>query len=120
MKLYIYFADPVRWKIFPVILDVFARRPEKYTRSNCTAEETINKLSTWISCFKVPETLVTNNDTQFASNLFKKFRDMNGIIHLYSPLYHFQSNRQAERLVDTFERVLLKGREDGMPSKVIA
>ena len=86
---------------------------------HCTTSETIDKLSTLFSCFGVPETLVTDNGSQFAAESFKHFCKANGITHLRSPPYHPQSNGQAERFVDTFKRALLKGGGEGPTEQVI-
>ncbi|XP_055527452.1 uncharacterized protein K02A2.6-like [Wyeomyia smithii] len=65
----------------------------------------------------LPETIITDNGTQFCSSEFKKWCDQNGIIHIRTAPYHPQSNGQAERFVDTMKRLLLKIVEgEGVPS----
>ncbi|CAH8670586.1 unnamed protein product [Schistosoma rodhaini] len=97
------FAGPIQGKLFLIIVDAFTKWSEVYTMLNCTTSETIHKLSTLFSCFGAPETLVTDNGSQFAAESFKHFCKANGITHFRSPPYHPQSNGQAERFVDTFK-----------------
>jgi len=63
--------------------------------------------------FGVPETIVSNNGTQFTSHKFREFS------HILSPPYHPQSNGRAERFVDTFNRSLLKQRVEGDVDKIL-
>lgn len=86
---------------------------------NSTASNTNHKLSTLSSYLGVLETLVTDKGSQFPAQSFKHFCSINGITHLCSPLYHAQSNGQAERFADTFKRALLKGEGDGITRQVI-
>jgi len=58
--------------------------------------------------FGIPETLVTDNGTQFISEAFQSFCLSHGIQHLRTPPFHPSSNGQAERFVDTFKRGLQK------------
>ncbi|KAH9585992.1 hypothetical protein MS3_00007063 [Schistosoma haematobium] len=118
-RLHADFAGPIQGKMFLIIVDAFTKWPEVYIMPNCTTSETIRKLSTLFSSFGVPETLVTDNGSQFAAESFKHFCRTNGINHLRSPPYHPQSNGQAERFVDTFKRALLKGGGEGTTEQVI-
>ncbi|XP_053692481.1 uncharacterized protein K02A2.6-like [Sabethes cyaneus] len=55
-----------------------------------------------------PETLLTDNGTQFTSEQFEVFCNNRGILHLKTPPFHPQSNELAERFVDTFKQGLRK------------
>ncbi|EYC24458.1 hypothetical protein Y032_0014g2514 [Ancylostoma ceylanicum] len=63
--------------------------------------------------FGNPQTLVTNNGTQSTSAPFLRFCRSRGITLVRSPPFHSQSNRQAERFVDTFKRGLAKLKGEG-------
>ncbi|CAH8818944.1 unnamed protein product [Schistosoma curassoni] len=112
-RLHADFAGPIRGRMYLVIVDALTKWPQIYAMVNCTASETISKLSELFSCFGVPETLVTDNGSQFTAESFKHFCNVNGIVHIRSPPYHPQSNGQVERFVDTFKRALLKGEGEG-------
>lgn len=61
----------------------------------------------------IPETIVSDNGTQFKSKEFAQMCEENGIEHLFSAPYHPQSNGQAERFVDTFKRTIGKLKGEG-------
>lgn len=103
----------------PVQIEVFTKWPEVYGITNCTASETINKLSTVFSCFRVSENSVTDKCSQFILDSFKHFCSIYEITHLRSPLYHPRSNEQAEIVVDTFKIALMKGEDERTTSQVI-
>jgi len=64
----------------------------------------------------VPETIVSDNGTQFISEKFQSYCLTNGIQHLRCPPFHPSSNGQAERFVDIFKRGLIKLQAGGNPS----
>lgn len=61
----------------------------------------------------MPDTLVSDNRTQFKSFEFGNFCLQNGIKQLFTAPYHPQSHGQAERFVDTLKRALLKMDAEG-------
>ena len=67
----------------------------------------------------LPETIVTDNGSQFTSGQFQEFCQQNSINHVCSPPYHPQYNGQAERFVDTFKRAMLKARGEGTTYDII-
>ena len=66
----------------------------------------------WLfSQYGPPETLDFDNGSQFTSETFLQFCSLCYITRFWSTPFHPQSNGQAERLVDTFKRSLLKAKE---------
>ena len=56
-------------------------------------------MSSHYTCYRLPETLVSDNGGQSISEEFSKFLKTNGIRHHRIPPYHAATNSQAERYV---------------------
>ncbi|XP_062539027.1 uncharacterized protein K02A2.6-like [Armigeres subalbatus] len=85
------YAGPVDGNYYLIVVDAFmAMFHEIFSRNG------------------MPETLITDNGTQFTSEDFEAFCSNSGILHLKTPPYHPQSNELAERFVDTFKRGIRK------------
>ncbi|KAA3674330.1 uncharacterized protein DEA37_0011406 [Paragonimus westermani] len=112
------FAGPFNGQTYLVIVDAYTKWPEVHNLRQPNTDSTIQKLSELFSCFGLPETVVTDNGSQFTSSIFESYCQRLGIQHMRSPVYHPQSNGQAERFVDTLKRALLKARGEGPPSHV--
>ena len=84
-----------------------------------TATSTVETLGKIFSQHGLPNTIVSDNGTQFTSSVFSDFCSQQGIEHIRSPPYFPQSNGQAERFVDTFKRALLTCRGEGTPVEII-
>ncbi|KER21195.1 hypothetical protein T265_10422 [Opisthorchis viverrini] len=84
--------------------------PEIVPVSSPTTSSTLRVLSNIFSQHGLPESIVSDNGSQFTSAEFRDFCTRHTITHVRSPPYHPQSNGQAERFVDTFKRALLKAR----------
>uniref|UniRef100_A0A914H730 Integrase catalytic domain-containing protein n=1 Tax=Globodera rostochiensis TaxID=31243 RepID=A0A914H730_GLORO len=99
--------------MYLLVIDSYSKWPEVFEMKSTGSAATIDKLRYLCSRYGLPETLVTDNGTQFTSKEFKEFTTQNGITHLFSAPYHPMSNGQAERFVDTFKRTCrkLKGEE---------
>nr|CAH8871688.1 unnamed protein product [Trichobilharzia regenti] len=67
----------------------------------------------------LPETIVTDDGSQFTSHRIQQYCSQNAIKHMFSPPYHPQSNGQAERFVDTLKEALLEAEGEGTPFDVI-
>nr|CDJ82258.1 RNA-directed DNA polymerase (reverse transcriptase) and Integrase domain containing protein [Haemonchus contortus] len=107
------FAGPLDGNFYLVIVDAFSKWPEIIQMNSITTSATIKAFSKVFAQFGNPQTLITDNGTQFTSAAFVDFCRRRGIKHVRSPPFHPQSNGQAERFVDTFKRGLakLKGEE---------
>ncbi|XGW08618.1 hypothetical protein V3C99_011164, partial [Haemonchus contortus] len=95
-------------KMYLIIVDAYSKWPEIVEMSSTTTSCTITELRRLFAQFGNPQTLVTDNGTQFTSKEFNDFCSQNGIRHIKSPPFHPQSNGQAERFVDTFKRSFKK------------
>ncbi|CAI2348977.1 unnamed protein product [Caenorhabditis sp. 36 PRJEB53466] len=109
------YAGPIDGIYYLVVVDSFSKWPEVMATKSITSTATIMPFGRIFAQFGNPETLVTDNGTQFSAQLFQSFCEERGINHLFSPPYHPQSNGQAERFVDTFKRTMkkLQGESEG-------
>ncbi|PIO67258.1 integrase core domain protein [Teladorsagia circumcincta] len=102
------FAGPLDGNYYLVIVDAYSKWPEIIQMNSITTPATISVLTKVFAQFGNPQTLITDNGSQFTSTTFANFCRRRGIKHVRSPLFHPQSNGQAERFVDTFKRGLAK------------
>lgn len=102
------FAGPVNGRMYLVVVDSYSRWPEILQMAQTTTLATIRRLEEIFARFGFPETLVSDNGSQFTSSEFARFCKQNGISHIRSPPYFPQSNGLAERFVDTFKRGMIK------------
>ncbi|XP_059622189.1 uncharacterized protein K02A2.6-like [Phlebotomus argentipes] len=93
---------------FLLIVDAFSKWPEIFKTSTMTANVTKDKLRECFARHGLPETLVSDNGTQFTSETFGDFCKEHGINHVRTASYCPASNGQAERFVDTLKRSLEK------------
>ena len=75
---------------------------------NPNPRNTIKALDEDFSCFGVPNTVVSDNETMFTGKEFKDYCYSLVIELTMTPAYNPRSNGQAERFVDTFKRALRK------------
>ena len=73
-----------------------------------TSAAVIEELQTICARFGLPETIITDNGTCFASAEFESFLQSNGIKHFTSAPYHPASNGLAERAVQIVKKGLRK------------
>uniref|UniRef100_A0A914R2Q9 RNA-directed DNA polymerase n=1 Tax=Panagrolaimus davidi TaxID=227884 RepID=A0A914R2Q9_9BILA len=107
-RIHIDYADTLG-KSFLVIVDSYSKWMDVYMMdSKATSSETIIALKRYIAENGIPRVIVSDNGGQFTSYEFAEFCDMYGIYHIRSPVYHPQSNGQAERFVDILKRFIQK------------
>ncbi|XP_061512483.1 uncharacterized protein K02A2.6-like [Anopheles gambiae] len=107
-RVHIDYAGPIDGAYFLIAVDAFTKWPEIVKTASITSHSTIILLRGIFARFGPPVTLVSDNGTQFTSEVFKEFCDANDIEHITTAPFHPQSNGQAERFVDTFKRALKK------------
>ena len=88
-------------------------KPEVRVMSATTASATLDVLREWFAVHGIPEQLVTDNGTQFTSELFEIFAKQNGIKHIKSAPYHPASNGLAERFIQSLKQSLKASVKDG-------
>uniref|UniRef100_A0AC34FS61 Integrase catalytic domain-containing protein n=1 Tax=Panagrolaimus sp. ES5 TaxID=591445 RepID=A0AC34FS61_9BILA len=76
--------------------------------NTANSANTVSFMDHYVAINGSPRVLVTDNGTQFTSAEFSSFCKLHGIRHITSPVYHPQSNGQAERMVDTVKRFIRK------------
>ncbi|XP_062551120.1 uncharacterized protein K02A2.6-like [Armigeres subalbatus] len=107
-RIHVDYAGPINGDYYLLAVDSFSKWPEIIRTRQITASTTITILRNIFARLGMPETLVSDNGTQFTSSLFTQFCSTNGIEHVTTAPFHPQSNGQAERFVDTFKRALKK------------
>lgn len=118
-RIHIDYAGPHLGRHFLIVVDAHSKYPEVIPVPNMTSRQTVTALRKLYAQHGVPETIVSDNGTQFTSQEFKEFCKANAVNHILSPPYHPQSNGRAERFVDTFKRGLLKLRGEGDKDKIL-
>uniref|UniRef100_A0A5S6Q5F3 RNA-directed DNA polymerase n=1 Tax=Trichuris muris TaxID=70415 RepID=A0A5S6Q5F3_TRIMR len=97
-RVHVDYAGPVEGRYLLVLVDAFSKWPEVFITEKITSSATISLLSRVFAQFGAPETIVSDNGTQFTAAEFKIFCAKNGIQHILIPPGHPQSNGQAETL----------------------
>lgn len=112
-RLHLDFAGPFQGSMFLIGVDAFSKWPEVQMMTTTTASATLDVLREWFACHGIPEQVVTDNGTQFTSEVFATFTKMNGIKHVRSAPYHPASNGLAERFVQSLKNSLQATMNDG-------
>ncbi|KAA3674546.1 uncharacterized protein DEA37_0009003 [Paragonimus westermani] len=93
-RLHLDFAVPVNGQNYMILVDAF-KWPEVVPMTNPNSISLISELNKLFSYFGIPETIVSDNGSQFTSATFQTFCEHHGIQQKFSPPYHPQSNGQA-------------------------
>lgn len=112
-RLHIDYAGPFKGSHFLIVIDAYSKWPEIIKTATTTSTKTLNILSSIFGRFGTPSQLVSDNGSQFTSEQFQTFCNINGIEHLRTSPYHPMSNGQAERFVNTFKRAIKKLESEG-------
>ena len=107
-RLHIDHAGPFHGKLFLIIVDAHSKWMDVHIVNSTSAESTISKLCMVFATHGLPEQVVSDNGTGFASTEFKKFLSDNGVQQIFTAPYHPSSNGLAERAVQTFKSAVNK------------
>ena len=108
-RLHIDYAGPEKnGQMYFVVVDAFSKYLEIFPMFKTDTTKTIEKLEHLFSTFGLPENIVSDNDSQFISEEFKKFLLYNDIQHTRTPTKHPATNGLAERYVGYWKESLKK------------
>ena len=97
---------------FLIIVDYWSSYFEVQELHRTTSSSVINAFKVQFARHGIPDTLVTDNGTQFTSAEFQAFATKWGIIHRTSSPHYPQSNGKAENAVKTCKALLKKAKMD--------
>ena len=112
-RVHVDFAGPINGVTYLVLVDSHSKWPEVMTMPSTSASATISALDKIFSTHGLPETIVSDNGTQITSPQFDEYCNSHAIKHIRFPLYHHQSNGQADKFVDSLKRAWLKIKGEG-------
>ena len=88
------------------VIDHFSRFVRVYPLKTKASEEVITAFKRFTRAYGIPETILTDNGTEFTSNAFRELDEMMSMIHLYATPYHPQGNAVIERMHGTLKSIL--------------
>ena len=91
-----------------LIVDYFSKWLEVIKLDNLSSKTTITCLKGLISRYGFIDEIISDNGPQFSSMEFKTFSTEFGFKHVTSSPHFAQSNVQAERMVQTVKRLIMK------------
>jgi len=89
--------------MFLIVMDAHSKWMEAFPMNTSTSSATIEKLRIAFATHGLPEIVVTDNGSNFASKEFGDFLKQDGIHHIRTAPYHPSSNGLAERRWLTLE-----------------
>ena len=108
VRVHIDYAGPYLGKMFLIIVDSYSKWIDVFPTSSATSKSTIEKLRIRFANHGLPQVCVSDNGSNFVSNEFKCFMELNGIRHITSATYHPRTNGCAEHAVRTFKNNMEK------------
>ncbi|XP_024871700.1 uncharacterized protein K02A2.6-like [Temnothorax curvispinosus] len=105
-RLHVDFAGPIEEQTFFITVDAATKWLEVKRVSSPSSAVVIRELRQLFATFGVPDTIVSDNGTVFASTEIRDFYSKNGTKWLHTAAYNPQANGQAERMVQTTKRSL--------------
>ena len=107
-RLHIDYAGPLEGKMFLIVIDAHSKWIEVFPMTSATALTTVQHLRQLFSRFGIPDSIVSDNGSQFVAKEFQEFCKANGIQHIRVAPYHPSSNGLAERAVQVFKQGMKK------------
>ena len=117
-RLHIDYAGPLEGKMILIVVDAHSKWIEAIPMSTASAQTTIQQLRKLIAQFGIPDTLVSDNGSQFTATEFQEFCRLNGIRHTTVAPYHPSSNGLAERAVRIVKEGLRKLKDGTMTDRL--
>ncbi|CAC5387447.1 unnamed protein product [Mytilus coruscus] len=117
-RIHIDYAGPLYGKMFLVCVDAHSKYLDVHVVNSATSANTIEKLRTMFAIHGLPENIVSDNGTPFASQEFQDFVQRNGIKHIRSSPYQPSTNGLAERAVQTFKEGMKKVTEGSIETRM--
>lgn len=102
-RIHLDFAGPYLGKMFLVIIDAHTKYLDIVPMAHATTNGVIDALRHLFATFGLPEHLVSDNGSQFTSDVFQRFLRENGIHHTRTAPGHPATNGLAERYVGYFK-----------------
>ena len=91
-----------------IVVDYFSKYFEVCHLRDLMSETTVNKMKSIFSRHGIPETVISDNGPQYASEEFRAFAESWGFKHITSSPKYPQANGLAERTVQTVKKTLKK------------
>ena len=107
-RIHIDHAGPFMGQLFLIVIDAYSKWIEVYPTSSTSATATIEKLRQAFANHGLPEMVVSDNGSGFASEEFADFMARNGILHVKTAPRHPSSNGLVERSVRIFKEGMNK------------
>lgn len=101
-----------------IVVDAHSKWIEAVRVQNATAAATITAMRRMFATHGIPETIVSDNGTQFVSEEFTQFLTSNNIEHVQTAPKHPASNGLAERAVQTIKNGVKKITEGSLELKL--
>lgn len=95
-----------KYKFILTLQDDLTKYSQAYPMQTCSAEETAKLFVNYISHIGIPKMIVTDQGTNFCSEVFKQLEKLFGIKHIFASPYHPQTCGALERSHSTLKEYL--------------
>ena len=117
-RVHVDYAGPMDGLTFLIVVDAYSKWMEVVPVKSATSQATIEKLRTIFVTHGLPEMLVSDNGSAFASAEFQEFTSRNAIRHEFVSPYNPSSNGLAERAVQSFKSAWRKTSEGSIKTRI--